>query len=269
MNRLNAGDISVVLKKSTLEHINFQQDGFLGEFSPGDKFILRVQLSEDCDPVDICRTSGKIRTRRIKGNERPYVEQIVAVQRNNEGKAFTSAHNNSIRIFEYGESGYVAVWSVGIFAQDGKFFVGIQRDYEMQFISLADGHIVCPEKEDIWPDFCNYVRKSAKWSDLPRETSAPKHEEQKLRYNQGQVKWYNSLTGVGCVRVAGITSAKNGLKSQEARVHFSHIESPSQRLRKLEPGQLVTYDQLHKLRRRYGQRKTDFEAELYGVRSIR
>ncbi len=242
---------------------DFSRNGYVGRITAGD--IVQVAVIMPRKRLDLhvfsADGAGHIQVRKEARTEngqsdetRTYV-LTVPTGADNRGQP-RPCRDNRLRILQLSPTGEYHLWDVGIFSQEGSFWlIGLETDAGQ---CCWDGaNVVLPHRCRSWPEFERYVGKLVSNAlNLPSSDSYEPPQRPYARPNPGEgiVEWFNPLVGIGAVLLHD---------GKDARVHWTQIGMPEQP-RFLLPGQSVRYKNLVPAQQT-NDRSTTFKLELKGV----
>ena len=211
-------------------------NGYLGEFGKGN-FYLEYTLPEK-EPRPICFiVDGKKNI--IPFNKNVKVIPVTMV----DGGTFTTKYDsNNVRFAVIEQTGKCKVWEIAIVSQDSVFFLTEQMVYERHWFREENGEAVCPDFEN-WPQIVEFLRPIMEQEELPSISEyqpPPETKTNGLLKSQGKVVWWNLALQLGLISLDG--------KGTVARVHWKSLPPDMHGgLRKLEPGQVVSFQELREI----------------------
>ena len=170
------------------------------------------------------------------------------------GVAHTEYNDNNIRLLEI-RGDVVGVYEIALVSIEGNFFVTQQCVYSTRCYRNAE-EIWSPKFEN-WPQMLTLLKGLFNGANLPdvSEYKTPEEKTESFASNIGRVLWWNCTQGFGAIQTS------EGV----ARVHYSNVHRPGERLPYLKAGELVTFARLINPSQTQ-HRATTFKKEAKGIR---
>lgn len=183
-----------------------------------------------------------------------------------EGHCRTIYPENHMRLLQIGDNGHVTMYQVAVVSQRGDFFLIVQKMYEGQYYLYKD-ELGCTNPQlDKWPQLYALMDKFFEDKGLNDTKGLHDYEDDEppadvqsetvvpMGQGLGVALFFDPAKGFGAIQTA----------EGAARVYWENL-APRPRLAYLNPGELVTYQEMRNPPTQTHPRPTQFVREALGV----
>jgi len=259
-----------------------EDDGYLGENL---KYVRLILLHGKDDPIRVIKVDGKKNVGLMKNylpEKDPDVEVRLHVNfrlRDAYGDdhkarfvqqapggdfAVTQFSENNFRIVRFGEDGLIRMYEVGVASQFGRQFLevkamakaraGYVRQDNRQVIRF---NVMFGPDWNEWPQFISFIQQMAdeglvepshNFELEPAGLDTPL-EPADITKGMALVKWFDILSGAGCLKVAPNETLDGESLKGDVKVHWTQVVTKIEGQRvELFEGQLVSYQSLEPIK---------------------